>query len=66
MNIYSLPDDIARCPGVGNQEEGFMEDCETCERRTLPPADPERVWWMTPPEVIAFWCEYLIEPKRPR
>ena len=63
---HTLPADVARCPGVGSDADGWREGCETCERRTLPPADPERVWWMTPPEVIAFWCESLIEPQRPR
>ena len=54
-----LPADVARCPGVGSDAEGWREGCETCERRTLPPADPEMAP-MTPPAIIALWCEYRI------
>ena len=53
--------DIARCPGVGSDNEGWREGCETCLRRTAP-GDPHRQAWMEPPAIIAFWCEYLIEP----
>jgi len=59
----TLPADYARCPGVGSDAEGWREGCETCLRRTSPPADPERVWMMSPPAVVAFWCEFLIEPE---
>ncbi len=59
----TLPTDVARCPGVGSDAEGWREGCETCLRRTSPPADPERVWMMSPPALVAFWCEYLIEPE---
>lgn len=61
----TLPADVARCPGYWAEGE-LREGCEDCQRRTSPPADPERVLWMTPPEVIAFWCEGLIEPQRPQ
>lgn len=57
----SLPNDVARCDGVGSDGEGWREGCETCLRRTAP--RPERVWMMGPPAIIAFWCEYLIEPE---
>ena len=51
-----LPSDVAKCPG--HYEEGqWREGCDDCLRRTLPPADPERVWWMGPPQVIVFECE---------
>ena len=53
--------DIARCPGVGSENEGWREGCETCLRRTAP-GSPHRQVWMEPPAIIAFWCEYLIEP----
>ena len=56
--------DIARCPGVPNQPDeppGWREGCETCLRRTAP-GSPHRQAWMEPPAIIAFWCEYLIEP----
>lgn len=54
-----LPSDVARCQGVGDDIEGWREGCETCMRRTSPLG---RVH-MTPPPIIAFWCEFLIEPK---
>ena len=57
----SLPYDIARCQGVGSENEGWREGCETCLRRTAP-GSPHRQAWMEPPAIIAFWCEYLIEP----
>ena len=53
-----LPQDVARCPGVGDDSEGWRDGCETCLRRT----SLGRVH-MEPPPIIAFWCEYLIEPK---
>ena len=56
--------DIARCPGVPNlpdEPPGWREGCETCLRRTAP-GSPHRQAWMEPPAIIAFWCEYLIEP----
>ena len=55
---------IARCPGVPNEPDeptGWREGCETCMRRTAP-GSPHRQAWMEPPAIIAFWCEYLIEP----
>ena len=56
-----LPNDIARCAGSG--EEGEMrEECETCLRRTAPRTG--EVQWMLPPPIIAFECEYLIEPEK--
>jgi hypothetical protein len=59
--VNSLPNDIARCNGDGSDEEGWREGCETCLRRTAP--RPEECWMMAPPSIIAFECEYLIEPK---
>lgn len=58
--MNTLPNDIARCGGVGSDEEGWREGCDTCLRRTAP--RPEIVTWVEPPAVIAFECEYLIEP----
>ena len=57
----TLPNDIARCAGVGNDEEGWREGCEDCMRRTSPPAEMQ--WWIEPPPIIVFECEYRIEPK---
>lgn len=62
-HLKSLPADIARCPGVGSDEDGVVtwrEGCETCLRRIA--AIHERAVWMAPPPIIAFECEYLIEP----
>ena len=57
----TLPNDIARCPGVGSDAEGWRDGCERCLRRTAPPSDHPRVVRMQPPPIIAFECEYLIE-----
>ena len=62
--MSTLPHDIARCPGVPNEPDeppGWREGCETCLRRTAP-GRPHQQMWMEPPAIIAFWCEYLIEP----
>lgn len=61
--MNTLHSDIARCNGVGFYEEdgyGWREGCETCLRRTAP--RPEIVVMITAPPIIAFECEYLIEP----
>jgi hypothetical protein len=56
-----LGDDDRRCPGV--QIDGdWREGCSDCLRRTVSPADPERVWMMRPPPIIVFECEWRIEP----
>lgn len=58
--MNTLPNDIARCGGVGSDEEGWREGCDTCLRRTAP--RPDIVVMIEPPPIIAFECEYLIEP----
>lgn len=58
-----LPDDIARCPGVAEIEDGvthWREGCERCARRLSPP-NSVRVAHMEPPEIIVFECPGLIE-----
>ncbi len=55
-----LADDIARCDGVGNDQAGWREGCEDCLRRTAP--RPEMTTHMEPPAIIAFECEWRIEP----
>jgi len=61
-----LPNDVASCVGVGYEEDdgsmGWREGCETCLRRTADyPLDvPMRL--IAPPPIIAFECEFLIEP----
>jgi hypothetical protein len=61
--MANLPNDVARCPGVGDDVEGFREGCDDCLRRTSPPNDPMRVWMMSPPAIIVFECEYRIDPE---
>jgi len=66
MTTPSLPFSVERCPGDDYEEDGVIgwrEGCETCLRRISPPhPDPSQQQWISPPPVIAFFCEYLIEP----
>jgi len=57
MRDRNLHKDIARCRGVGSDEDGWREGCEKCLRRL---SDGGYVN-MKPPEVIMLECEYLIE-----
>jgi hypothetical protein len=58
----TLPYDVARCPGVGSDAEGWREGCDACLRRTTSiDIDWPLSLLMAPPAVIAFECEYLIE-----
>jgi hypothetical protein len=57
--MTTLPNDTARCDGDGNDTEGWREGCETCLRRIAPRG--ERVVMISPPPIIAFECEFLIE-----
>jgi hypothetical protein len=54
----TLPNDVARCVGIGSEEDGWFEDCEICLRRLAPPGAVN----MEPPAVITFFCEYQLEP----
>ena len=59
----SLPNDIARCNGMwveDGEHSGWQEGCEKCLRRTAP--RPNEYWMISPPLIIAFECEFLIEP----
>lgn len=58
----TLPADVARCDGYWADGE-LREGCPDCQRRTSQPADPERVWRMTPPVLIVFECEARIPPQ---
>lgn len=63
--VVRLPNDVARCDGVGFNEDGrwdWREGCETCLRRTAPRGDMLRTSFINPPAIIAFECEFLIEP----
>lgn len=55
--------DIARCAGVGSDEEGWRDGCEDCQRRTEPGRDDYQVH-MAPPAIIAFECVYYYQPKK--
>ena len=57
MTRHTLPADVARCAGVGSDADGWRAGCEDCLLRLAPPVDPERVLRMTPPAIVAFWCE---------
>lgn len=64
--MTTLPHDVARCPGIGFQEDDgwdWREGCEDCLRRTAP-RDGLRGqhWENTPPPIIAFECPDRIEP----
>lgn len=54
----NLPNDVARCDGY--YAEGWREGCEDCLRRTA--QRPKLVIMISPPPIIAFECEFLIEP----
>ena len=56
--MTTLPHDFDRCPGDGSDDEGWREGCEDCLRRTAPGGDQH----IKPPPIIAFECEYRIEP----
>ena len=61
--MSTLPNDIARCNGDWHEDgadSAWREGCETCLRRTA--ARPKYVVMIAPPPIIAFECEYLIEP----
>lgn len=55
-----LGNDVARCMGVGSDEEGWREGCDICLRR-LSPCPGDYCVNMEPPTIIVFECEYLVE-----
>jgi hypothetical protein len=60
--MNTLPNDIARCAGVGSDEEGWREGCDKCLRRTAPRDGIGP--WIAPPPIVVFECENLIEPEK--
>jgi hypothetical protein len=61
--MNTLHSDIARCDGIGSEEDGewhWREGCDDCLRRTAPRSGVHS--FIAPPPIIAFWCEYHIEP----
>ena len=61
--MRNLPNDVARCNGVWVEDgiySEWREGCETCLRRTS--KKPEYYSLIDPPAILAFECEYLIEP----
>ena len=63
MTTRTLPGDVARCSGIGSDEEGWYEECETCLRRTSPPTDHPMRPYMVPPAVITFFCPSYVSDK---
>ena len=64
--MNTLNSDVARCDGEwveDGEDSGWREGCETCLRRTA--TRPEYCSMIAPPAIIAFECEYLIEPVTP-
>ena len=64
--MNTLPNDIARCNGDWHddgEDSAWREGCETCLRRTAPWPSGAKIMLMTPPPIIAFECEFLIEPE---
>ena len=57
----TLPNDVARCSGVGDDVEGWRDGCEDCARRLAESTGAVSAWMM-PPAIIAFWCEFRIDP----
>jgi hypothetical protein len=57
--VRELPFDVARCSGVGSDEEGWRDGCDVCFRR-LSKGHKTRQPQMQPPGIIVFECEYLI------
>jgi hypothetical protein len=64
--MNTLPNDVTRCEGVGDWDWkegwGWREGCENCLRRTAPRNGVNS--FIEPPKIIAFWCEFLIEPEK--
>ena len=63
MTARTLPGDVARCAGIGSDDEGWYEECETCLRRTAAPTDHPSQSHMTPPSVITFFCPSYMSDK---
>ena len=64
--MNKLPNDVARCNGEWVEDGAdscWREGCETCLRRTA--TRPEYYSLIDPPAILAFECEYLIEPVTP-
>jgi hypothetical protein len=59
--LTSLPNDYARCEGWGDGPDDWLDECHDCQRRTA----LEGNQWMTPPPIVALWCEAYIPPDRP-
>lgn len=61
--MNNLASDVARCNGEwveDGADSDWREGCETCLRSTAP--KPEYYSLIDAPPIIAFECEYLIEP----
>ena len=66
--MTTLPANADRCAGMWCEDSlggEWREGCEQCVRRTAPLPE-SGVEWMTPPPIIAFWCEGYIGPNGER
>jgi len=63
MTARTLPGGVARCAGIGSDDDGWYEECETCLRRTAAPSDHPRQSHMAPPAVITFFCPSYMSDK---
>jgi hypothetical protein len=52
----TLPANIERCRGFGDGPEDWLEECETCQRRTAAGGGV----FMQPPPILTFFCEFNI------
>lgn len=61
VNNVWLADDVARCAGVGSDDDGWRDGCECCARRLSDPATSGQTKFVTPPAMIVFCCEHHIK-----
>lgn len=62
------PINPARMNSMEQQADAWMAVCgvlnKVCPSWIEAPGSPNQQAWIEPPTIIAFWCEYLIEPGR--
>jgi len=54
----TLSADIARCPDYAHCPGAGWDDCQDCQRRTAPGGEAQ----ISPPAVVALYCENYIMP----
>lgn len=60
-----LPNDVARCAGVGSDTDGWRDGCECCARRLSGAATNGRTIFIAPPETMdgLGFCDNQIESR---